>query len=391
MPQRDPFDLVGRVVAEKYAIEEVVAEGGYSIVYRATHLAWARPVAIKAFKLGELPSATRAALSDAFVREGAILEQLSERNAAICQARDVGTIAIGDERVPYLVLEWLEGESLEAWITRERARGRSCVPLDEAVALLRPAIDALALAHREGIVHCDVKPGNFFVVGRPDRPRTTKLLDFGIARVLHAERGAADTTGAYTPGYAAPEQFRAELGPVGPWSDVFALALILVELVTGRDALAGDDLQTLANAACDPHRRPTPRTLGARVSDDAEAVFQRALAVCPADRFANAGQLVIALEGALRASRVPRERAREPSFVPPARPSPARALVDEPSVTETLRPRAGRRVASRVVGAMAIAAAVTLLGFAARSPGAMARLHDQVHAMEGALTTSLAR
>src|SRR5687767_9412093 len=89
----DPLSLVGTTVSEKYEIERVVGEGGFALVYRARHLVWNRPVAIKVFRaLGDLASDRRRHLVDAFIQEGRLLADLSERSAAICQARDVGTL-----------------------------------------------------------------------------------------------------------------------------------------------------------------------------------------------------------------------------------------------------------------------------------------------------------
>src|SRR4029077_8549995 len=93
MPLAHPLHLTGTTIAQKYAVESVVGEGGFAVVYRATHLIWKRPVAIKAFKsLGGFSPADRERLLEGFVQEGALLADLSERSAAICQARDVGTM-----------------------------------------------------------------------------------------------------------------------------------------------------------------------------------------------------------------------------------------------------------------------------------------------------------
>ena len=121
----DPFGLVGKTIAGHYAVEAVVGEGGFSVVYRARHTLWERPVAIKAFRGFEAADAEgRERLLRSFVQEGAILAELSERTTAIVQARDTATLVTptGDW-VPYLVLEWLDGDTLEGVVWRER-RGR---------------------------------------------------------------------------------------------------------------------------------------------------------------------------------------------------------------------------------------------------------------------------
>src|ERR1044072_9035940 len=111
----DPLNLVGETISEKYEIERVVGEGGFALVYRAMHRVWKRPVALKVFRaLGDLSPDKRAGLVESFINEGRLLADLSERSAAICQARDVGELRTADNRtMPYMILEWLEGQTLE--------------------------------------------------------------------------------------------------------------------------------------------------------------------------------------------------------------------------------------------------------------------------------------
>jgi len=308
MTSADPLSLVGTTVSEKYEIERVVGEGGFALVYRARHTVWNRPVAIKVFKaLGDLPAERRVALVDSFIQEGRLLADLSERSAAICQARDVGTLKTGDGReMPYMVLEWLEGRSLEQVLDAELAARLPPRTPEAALRLLEPAAEALALAHRKGIAHRDVKPANIFVLGDPRGEFSVKLLDFGIAKVVQdAQRMAgsfAQTQGvvsSFTPAYGAPEQFSRAQGATGPWTDVFALGLIFTELLTQAPALRGDDLTQLAVASMDPRTRPTPRAFGAVVPDALEAVLLRALAVSPEERFRSIGELWDALRSSL--------------------------------------------------------------------------------------------
>ena len=303
MHPSDPLGLVGETVADKYVVESVVGAGGFATVYRARHTMWHRPVALKVFNLlGHVTGRQQRELVDAFLREGAILAELSERSPAICQARDAGTLTSpSGMTLPYLVLEWLDGSTLADLLDVESMRGRVPRTLAEAVDLLDPIAEALALAHQRGIVHRDVKPANIFVVGDATETRCAlKLLDFGVAKVRSSAEAMASTAGsfaAFTPSYAAPEQFSRNHGATGPWTDVYALSLVLVELVTGQEAQGGADLAAVAKAACDAVVRPTPRGRGAEVSDAAEVVFERALAVRPRERYPD----VAALWGALRA------------------------------------------------------------------------------------------
>jgi eukaryotic-like serine/threonine-protein kinase len=394
LPQ-DPLGLLGAVVADKYAVQSVVAAGGFAVVYRAMHLIWKRPVALKVFNVGELETTQRDRLLEGFVQEGAVLAELSERSAAICQARDIGTITGADGSwVPYMVLEWLEGMTLEAVLVDERRRAMPPRTLAQSVEMLGGAAHALALAHDLGIAHRDVKPGNLFVLGGARSVDCqVKILDFGIAKVLsEAQRllgGFKNTMAAvtaFTPAYGAPEQFSRLNGSTGPWTDVFALALILVEMASGREPLPGFDYAELAARAADPAHRPTPRTLGVPVSPEVEAVFDRALAVRPADRYPTVGAFWNALRFALG---LPRMRMASgaslscntlraiPSPVPPAPPPPPPPVPSSPAsdgavVTVARAPSVARPAAILATLAM-------LTGFAGAS-FALVRAHKHAPA-----------
>ena len=303
----DTLQIVGRTIADKYAVESVVGEGGFATVYRAMHVIWKRPVALKVFKsLGDFSEKDRQKLLDEFVQEGALLADLSARSAAIVQARDIGMLQTPKgESIPYMVLEWLEGASLESVLTDEKAKGLPLRDMRATISLLDPAAEAIALAHRKGIAHRDVKPGNVFVLGDARGEHTVKLLDFGIAKVVSdAQKMAGSftkTSGqvtSFTPAYGAPEQFSRTHGATGPWTDVFALALIATEILTGREPLEGDDFMQLAFSSANPDRRPTPRTLGAQVTDEVEQVFRKALAVKPSERWQSGGDFWNALRSA---------------------------------------------------------------------------------------------
>ncbi|MFO0570544.1 MAG: protein kinase [Polyangiaceae bacterium] len=309
MTVRDPLNIVGQVIAEKYRVERAVGEGGFAVVYRAEHTIWKKPVAIKFFsELATVSVDQRDEMQQAFINEGALLTELSSQTAAIVQARDVGTYTTPDGRwMPYMVLEWLEGRSLEELLVNESKAGRPWFSLAEVLRLLGPVAAALDVAHGRGIAHRDVKPPNIFVLGEDPRAGsvTVKILDFGVAKMITdntqmkaalAKTGSSITS--FTPQYGAPEQFSRSYGATGPWTDVFALALVAVEMLVGKPALDGGDLVQLAYSAGNPQSRPTPRTLGANVSDSVEAVLTKALAVQPTQRFSRAGEFWAALEAA---------------------------------------------------------------------------------------------
>jgi eukaryotic-like serine/threonine-protein kinase len=302
MEHFDPLNIVGTTIGEKYEIEKVVGEGGFGIVYRAMHKIWKQPVAIKCFKvLMEVAPDVREQLLKDFIQEGALLTQLSGRTASIVQARDVGTFTTANGAwVPYMVLEWLDGMTLESMLEADRARlgrvGGAAWPVQKVIALLEPVAAALDVVHRRGIAHRDIKPANIFVTGAETDEMHVKVLDFGIAKVVQsaAEQGSFTKTGgqvtSFTPAYGAPEQFSRSQGATGPWTDIYALALVMTELLIGRPPLEGDDFIQLGMATADPNRRPTPGAFGVDVNDALEAVFKKALAVKTSDRHATAGE-----------------------------------------------------------------------------------------------------
>jgi serine/threonine protein kinase len=321
-----------------------------------------------------LAEGARDRLLECFVREGALMMDLSERCSAICQARDVGSaITASGDWVPYTVLEWLEGESLETRLSR----GREPRSASEAYGLLDPVARALALAHERGVVHLDVKPGNVYLLTDADAEGSRcKLLDFGIAKVVDSVGGWPSVDGvgtrSFTPAYGAPEQFSTAYGPTGPWTDVFALALVFAELVAGREPLRGRTVDALASQSCDARRRPTPRTLGALVGDGLERVLSRALAIHPSERYRDVGDFWFALGHAVKRRSETRIRARPPApvapivvFSSPAVPPPPVPVAPEPPETSTAPVTLATRTASVrrsrwILPALAIAAVVGL-------------------------------
>jgi formylglycine-generating enzyme required for sulfatase activity len=307
MSTRDPIGIVGITIAEKYRIERLVGEGGFAVVYRAQHTIWNQPVAIKFFNgLSSAPVDQRDEFKNQFIQEGALLTELSSQTASIVQARDVGTYTSPDGQwMPYMVLEWLDGVALDELLERERAAGAAPWPVEQVISTLSQVANALDIAHGKGIAHRDIKPANIFVLGDPHRSPTLKVLDFGVAKMMSDNtqlKAAMAKTGmnitSFTPQYGAPEQFSRSYGATGPWTDVFALALVAVEMMTGRTALEGEDLVQLAFSSGNPQRRPTPRNLGVIVSDAVESVFEKAFAIAPHDRYARAREFWSALEQA---------------------------------------------------------------------------------------------
>lgn len=301
----DVFGLLGTVLRDQYRIERIAGQGGFGIVYRAHHLGFHQPVAVKCLRSPDgLPEEARAAFVNSFRTEAKALFRLSQ-HPAIVRVMETGIAETQLGPTPFLVMEWLEGRTLDDELDHRMSTGLGPYTAREAVELLRPAIEGIAAAHRLGFAHRDIKPANLFVCQTALGP-TVKVLDFGIAKVMEeGETAARAITRAqggmrpFSPGHGSPEQVSAaEFGATGPWTDVHALALVLVELLTGGPALHGRDLNQLLAAAIHS-KRPTPRARGARVSDALERECARALSLRSADRHADAGELLRALDAAL--------------------------------------------------------------------------------------------
>lgn len=292
----DPFRLVGERLDGKYEIGAVVAEGGFGVVYRADHRTLRKPVAVKVLKVpADLAGPTRKQFLQKFEQEAQTIARLD--HPAIVRVLDFGASPMPEgEAAPWMVLEWIEGITLEADLDARRG-GAGRTPV-ECLELMRPVMEALAYAHGEGIAHRDLKPGNLMLTTVRRTERLLRVLDFGIAKVMTPEEsGGSGATAtqtklqAFSPQYAAPEQISATR--TGPWTDVHALGLIITELLTGVAPYGAADTAELYAAVLSP-QRPTPARVGIDVGCW-EAVLARAVAFRPADRFPDAGALFDAL------------------------------------------------------------------------------------------------
>lgn len=310
----DRFGIVGKVVARTYQVEEFVAEGGFGVVYRAHHRGFRATVALKCLKIPDaLAPADHAKFLEQFRAEAEVMFRLSAQIPAIVRPLHVDAFHLADGRmVPFMALEWLEGRTLDAIIARRQEKGRAGIELAKLAVLLTPVAAALELAHHfpgpsglMTVIHRDMKPENLFVA-RSGGQDTAKVLDFGISKVKSAAgqlAGGASLTGtafvAFSPAYAAPEQWAPRtFGQTGKWTDVWGLALTVVEVMKGSEVVRGD-MAEMMGTILDPARRPTPRTLGLPVSDAVEAVFQRALALDPRERTQTVGEFWDSLTAAL--------------------------------------------------------------------------------------------
>ncbi len=294
----DPFGLIGHAIEGQFHVLEVAGEGGFGVVYRGQHLTLREPIAIKCLKLrvkSKNPQVITQ-FTQRFFDESRIMYRLSQGNLNIVRAITTGvTMApTTGETVPYMVLEWLEGSPMSKELKERRQKKLPPPPLAEVVAQFEPAALAIAYAHSQGVVHRDLKPGNLFLQTTREGPRM-KVLDFGMAKVLSPEAmgglASAETIGGVmvmSPQYVTPEQLDKVYGAIGPWTDVYSFALILVEALTNRRAREAEAFADLMlQISRDPP--PTPMSRGAKVSPSVDRVFSRALARDPKQRYTDVG------------------------------------------------------------------------------------------------------
>ncbi len=279
----EPLSLpvAGDVLLGKYRLERVVGQGGMGVVFEATHQTIGQKVAVKVLR-PHVADAPRA--GERFLREARAAGRLRSRHAV--RIHDVDATGGG---LPFLVLEWLEGHDLDAEL---EARGP--LPIDDAVRFVCEAGDAVAEAHEAGIVHRDLKPSNLFLA--EDRSgRSCKVLDFGISKLPEGTDPSITSTDASlgTPLYMSPEPVRSARD-VDARSDVWALGVILYELLAGRPPFMGETVT--ATAAAIVADTPSdlaflrPETPAALV-----AIVMRCLEKDPAERFADGAALLRAL------------------------------------------------------------------------------------------------
>lgn len=322
---------VGEVLDGKYRVERVIGAGGMGVVVAATHLELGQLVAIK-FLLSDAAGVPDIAAR--FIREARAAARIPSEHVA--RVIDVARLPSGS---PYIVMEYLEGQDLEASLRR------GCLGSEEAADYLIQACDAMAAAHRLGIVHRDLKPANLFLAHQLDGTSLIKVLDFGISKSAFDPALAGIThAGALvgSPLYMSPEQMRSAKDVDGR-SDIWSLGAVLFELLTGRPPFQNDSITgliadiTLGEPAALHELRPdVPQGLVAAVA--------RCLEKDPARRFADVAELATALApfASQRALRLVERAHRIVGSVPPVAPysssPPARASSAPPAGTATTSP-----------------------------------------------------
>ena len=269
---------VGQTIAGRYRLEALLGAGGFGEVYRATQLDLDRQVAFKLLLNEKMVSQTSL---KRFQREAELARELEHPNTV--HLYDFGQTEGGH---PFIVYQLLQGRTLTA-LLEERGR----LPMGQASRIVSQVLKSLMEAHEHGIVHRDIKPDNIFLTEYEGEPDYVKVLDFGIAKPTGPGRREATMTAddeiVGTPSYMAPEQILAE--PVGPPTDLYAVGLVMAEMLTGQVVMGGrKGIQILAaHLSDDPI--PLPSTVE---SSPFGRVVRRATAKLSLERYQRAGEML---------------------------------------------------------------------------------------------------
>jgi len=281
-----PID-VGQVVAKKYELVRLLGRGSMGEVWSAHHQTLREQVAIKILAWppkGEDTEDPSVAL-ERFRFEAQVAARLSRKTRHIARVTDYGE----DDGLPYIVMELLDGEGLDAAL-----RSRGTIAPVEVAEIITQIARALGQAHAEGVAHRDLKPANVFLSRDEDGRLLVKLLDFGIARTIRAHHllGTFTTERGFvfgTPGYMSPEQTRAS-PKLDHRCDLWALATIAYQMLTGHLPVDGSDAEEVMKNVCAGRIVPL-RKRDPRMPEAVDAFFERAFADRVDDRFEGAASL----------------------------------------------------------------------------------------------------
>jgi eukaryotic-like serine/threonine-protein kinase len=289
MSQAPNLNYEGMIVAERYCVERMIGVGGMGTVWAGRHLSLKKLVAIKFIHPKLLTSEEALRRFDLEARAAA---KLKSRHAV--GVYDHGVTPDGQ---PYIVMEYLEGQTLERALRR-----RGTLPLAELTAIVTQAARALQAAHDAGIVHRDLKPDNIFLMTDKEAGTlgyTVKLVDFGIAKLLEddAAHGAATTqagTVLGTPHYMSPEALTA-MAPVSAASDIWSLGACAFTAMVGRLPFEGDAIGDVVLKVC-AAPLPVPSKLASSVPRGFDEWFAKACHRDRSQRFGSVREMAVALQ-----------------------------------------------------------------------------------------------
>ncbi len=359
--------LVGEVLGGRYLVEERLGEGGMGVVYRARHVELGRQFAVKVLRQ-DFGSDSESV--ERFAQEARAASGIGHPH--IVNVVDFGSAEDGS---PYLVMEFLQGEPLSHRLAREGA-----LPQEEALAIAEQIADALQAAHALGVVHRDLKPDNVFLVPTTEGV-TVKLLDFGVAKVLGAARKLTRTGVIFgTPQYMSPEQAAGQA--VDHRADLYALGLLLYEMLTGRVPFQGDTFMgVLSQHMFDPP--PSPSEVCGHDLGPVEQLVLWALEKSPEARPADARAFLEALHRVRAGAPIETAAPSEPPGITRALKAPGTRPAPEPG-TRALRPvlAAGQEMEAAPLSEATLAA-IPGLAPRVRSPWLVAGVAAGVFAVGG--------
>jgi serine/threonine-protein kinase len=268
-------DYIGKTVASKYRVEQLIGEGGMGKVYKATQLALDKPVVLKVLRQALLSDERTVAR---FQREAKAASRLNHPNSI--NVLDFGQ---SDDGALYIAMEYVQGKDLHQILSREWP-----LPESRVIRIMSQVLSALADAHSAGVIHRDLKPENIMVEQRRGEPDFVKVLDFGIAKIVDgsADDGPALTRAGFvcgTPEYMSPEQARG--AQLDHRSDLYAVGVILYQLTAGLLPFDSDSPVGFATKhLTEIPLPPTKRRPDAKISPAMERLIMKALAKNPDDR-----------------------------------------------------------------------------------------------------------
>ncbi len=286
--------LIGQSIGS-YVIQRRLGEGGMGAVYELLHPGIGKRLALK---LLHAEYAARPQIVQRFFDEARAVNVIGHPNIV-----DIIDFANLPDGRAYITMEFLEGDSLASYI-----RKRGALPVNEVAEIAHAIASALAAAHTSGIVHRDLKPENIHLVPRPDNPRYVKVLDFGIAKLssdLHADPSSATRSGVVmgTPTYMSPEQAMGRTREIDHRTDIYALGIIIYEMLTGEVPFQAESFGDLMLKHLQAQATPV-RQLRPELGEGWNAVVDRALAKKREDRFQSMDDMVAAIDAAA-SGRVP--------------------------------------------------------------------------------------
>lgn len=224
-------ELIGKTIDKKYLVQSVLGEGGMAVVYRAHHVQMERTVVIKVMQ-GWLLSNRNSV--ERFERECKLTAKLNHPN--IVSVYDVGLI---NGKEPYLVMEYIKGESLA-----DKIHNSGALPYATTANIIIQICRGLQEAHTSGIIHRDLKPDNVLLQHKSDRPDWVKIVDFGISNFVHGSKKLTKTGRMVgTPEYIAPEQLKDR--PIDMRTDLYGIGIMMFEMLTGRVPFDGESAESI--------------------------------------------------------------------------------------------------------------------------------------------------